>query len=394
MHLLETYALSTGSKIKKPFIIKKYFPIPFEKYITIQNSSGMPGKCYDYFQEVINYLLPSLEKENIKIIQIGSKDDAPLKNVINYQGQTNLNQAAYIIDNAMLHIGNDSFAVHMASAFETPIVSLYSVSSPEIAGPFWKNSKQVCLIPPNWKPSFNPNENPKKINEIKIEDVVNSCEKLLFKNKLTNFKTHFIGNKFNHTIFECYPDQIVPPNFSPNEMVNIRLDYKKINTLDPILHNLSTRPCSIITDTPLNLGPLLAYRKNLSMVIYDVTSNIDTNFIDYLNKLLIRSTIIFKKTENNQDLFDKRKYEIIDLPNVIEEIQENQEKEILNNDFIYKTNKIIMYNNTFYPSRAAAEENKPVHFNGKSLEQEVKLIENKELLKQDLDYFLIYEKIN
>ena len=82
------------------------------------------------------------------------------------------------------------------------------------------------------------------------------------------------------------------------------------------------------------------------------------------------------------------------MPNVIEEIQENQEKEILNNDFIYKTNKIIMYNNTFYPSRAAAEENKPVHFNGKSLEQEVKLIENKELLKQDLDYFLIYEKIN
>jgi hypothetical protein len=62
MHLVETYSLSTGSKIKKPFIHKKFFPLPFEKYITIQNSSGMQGKCYDYFQEVVNFVYEDLEK--------------------------------------------------------------------------------------------------------------------------------------------------------------------------------------------------------------------------------------------------------------------------------------------------------------------------------------------
>ena len=75
MHLLETYALSTGSKIGKPFIVKKFFPVKYEKYITIQNSSGMPAKCYDYFQQVVDFLLPVLNKENIGIVQIGGKED-------------------------------------------------------------------------------------------------------------------------------------------------------------------------------------------------------------------------------------------------------------------------------------------------------------------------------
>jgi hypothetical protein len=392
MHLLETYALSTGSKIKKPFIIKKYFPIPFNKYITIQNSSGMPGKCYDYFQEVVSHLLPLLEKEDIKIVQIGSKDDAPLKNVINYQGQTNLNQSAYILNNSLLHIGNDSFAVHMASAFEIPLIALYSVSSPEIAGPFWKNSKQICLTPKDWKPSFNPNETPKRINEIKIEDIVKSAETLLFSKSTIDFTTYFIGEKFNHPILECYPDQVIPRDFNPNEMVNIRLDYKKINVLDPIIHNLATRPCCIVTDTPINLEPLLVYRKNLSMLIYDVTNNIDIRFIEYLNNLLVRSAVIFKKTQNNENILNERKLEMIELPNMIEEIQIDKNSEFLKDEFTYRTNKILMANNHFYASRAAAEEKKPVNFSGHTLEQDIKLINNKELLKEDLDYLLIYKK--
>ena len=160
MHLLETYALSTGSKISKPFIVKKYFPLPTNKYITIQNSSGMNGKCYDYFQDVIDFLYEKLNSYGYQIIQIGSKEDRPLNRVINLQGQTDINQTAFILDNSSLHIGNDSFAVHMCSAFGVPLVALYSVSSPEIAGPFWKNSNQICLTPKNWKPSFNPNDNP------------------------------------------------------------------------------------------------------------------------------------------------------------------------------------------------------------------------------------------
>jgi ADP-heptose:LPS heptosyltransferase len=102
MHLLETYALSTGSKISKPFIIKKYFPLPTNKYITIQNSSGMNGKCYDYFQDVIDFLYEKLNSKGFQIIQIGSKEDKPLNRVINLQGQTDINQTAFILNNSSL----------------------------------------------------------------------------------------------------------------------------------------------------------------------------------------------------------------------------------------------------------------------------------------------------
>jgi ADP-heptose:LPS heptosyltransferase len=105
------------------------------------------------------------------------------------QGQTNINQTAFILENSKLHIGNDSFAIHMCSAFDVPLIGLYSVSSPEIAGPFWKNKNQICLTPKNWKPSFNPNESPKRVNEIKIESIIESIQttfKYKFKSKYSN----------------------------------------------------------------------------------------------------------------------------------------------------------------------------------------------------------------
>ena len=181
MHLLETYALSTGSKIGEPFILKKFFPVKYEKYITLQNSSGMPSKCYDYFQETINFLLPMLQKHGIGIVQIGGPEDYPLNNVENLQGKTNIHQTAYIINNSLLHLGNDSFAIHMASAFGVKCVGLYSITLPEIAGPFYNKKNSICLYPDSEKPSFNPNESPKRINKIKPEEVASACLKLLFK---------------------------------------------------------------------------------------------------------------------------------------------------------------------------------------------------------------------
>jgi hypothetical protein len=245
----------------------------------------MPAKCYAYFQEVINFLKPKLEKHGYDIIQIGSKDDRPLTGVIQLQGQTDINQTAFVLDNSKMHIGNDSFAVHMASSFDIPIVALYSVSSPEIAGPFWNKNNACCLVPPgNWKPSFNPNENPKLINTIKIETVVNAIDEALFKEKSFNFKIEFIGDAYTNDIFECLPDQIVPPNLFEGQMVNYRFDYTKNienNHYQALLNNLNIRPTAIITDKPFDIKGVLSFRKNLTKVIYNITNSIDLNFILY-----------------------------------------------------------------------------------------------------------------
>lgn len=399
MHLLETYALSTGSKINKPFIVKKYFPLPTNKYITIQNSSGMPSKSYSYFQEVINFIQPLLKENQIDIIQIGSEKDRALIGAFHLHGQTNINQTAYILSNSLLHIGNDSFAIHMASAFNIPLVGLYSISSPEIAGPYWKNDKQICLCPEgNWKPSFNPNEQPKTVDSIKIEKVVESIEKILFNTNTLKFKTKYIGNKFSWKILETLPQTIIPNSFFGKELVNIRFDYlENFQNLDATIENLKNRPCSIITDRSLEIEKLIPYLSQLKMLSYDITENIDIDFVNKLNNLNIKFNLIFKSEPTNQEDLNLRKLALIDIDKKIENITYSTEflQKIGPKDII-RTNKLILHRNKFFCSKAGLVENKDIQYSGQNFifEQKLEQISDLELLKEDIDFIFIYENID
>lgn len=396
MHLLETYALSTGSKIKKPFIIKKFFPIPFEKYITIQNSSGMTGKCYDYFQEVVDFLYEYLEKFDYKIVQIGSKEDKPLNNAFQLHGQTNINQTAFILENSKLHIGNDSFAIHMCSAFNIPLIGLYSVSSPEIAGPFWKNNNQICLTPSNWKPSFNPNENPKRVNEIKIELIINSVNKLLNLDFKDNIETLYVGDKFKHSILETIPDQVLSPESFEKQLLNIRIDFldRDLEKRDyqSIAQNLNIRECCIVTDRPFIIENMVPFKNNLSMVIYDVTKDIDVNFIEKMNFYGINNSCIFKIDESSEKELNDRKEKLIDLPQIIEEVKYPKiDNNIFNNKNIYfKLNKLFIANNKIYLGRYGYLNN--ILATNSIQYQKIVDTHLDDYIKNDLEYSFIFKK--
>jgi hypothetical protein len=398
MHLVETYSLSTGSKIKKPFIHKKFFPLPFDKYITIQNSSGMQGKCYDYFQEVLNFIYEDLEKAGYKIIQIGAKEDKALNNVFHLQGQTNINQTAFILENSKLHIGNDSFAIHMCSAFGVPLIGLYSVSSPEIAGPFWKNKNQICLTPKNWSPSFNPNESPKRVNEIKIESIIESVKTLLNINLSQNIHTIFIGQRYGNILLEAIPSIILPNTVFPEVPLNIRFDYiDQIEEKDYIstLNNLNIRKCAIITDKPLEIEKLFQLKDNIINLFYDITFNdIDLNFVNKIKSLGMKVDFIFNKSKNkNESALNSKKLELIDYQEIIN-IVENTDKpaEEIKESKFYKSKKILFANNNTYLSKAAYLENKPVNLDKLDVIQYIKDINNIDLLiEEDADYCLFYK---
>lgn len=398
MHLVETYSLSTGSKIKKPFIHKKFFPLPFEKYITIQNSSGMQGKCYDYFQEVINFVNEDLEKAGYKIIQIGTKEDRALNNVFHLHGQTNINQTAFILENSKLHIGNDSFAIHMCSAFDVPLIGLYSVSSPEIAGPFWKNKNQICLTPKNWKPSFNPNESPKRINEIKIESIIESIKLLLNINFSQNIETLFIGQRYGQILLESIPSIILQNNIFPEVPLNIRFDYiEQIEEKDYIctLNNLNIRKCTIITDKALEIEKLVQLKDKIINVFYDITfNNIDFDFINKVKLLGIKIDFIFNKSKNkDESILNNKKLELVehqDIIHIVEDTQKPTEK--IKESAFYKSKKIIFGNNNAYISKAAYLENKPINLEKLDMAQKISDINNIDLLiEEDADYCLFYK---
>ena len=78
MHLIENYSAVTRLAIHKPEIYLQFCPIPCDKYITIQTAGAMLAKNYYFFQEIIDLILPILQKNDIKIVQLGGKNEQKL----------------------------------------------------------------------------------------------------------------------------------------------------------------------------------------------------------------------------------------------------------------------------------------------------------------------------
>jgi hypothetical protein len=389
MHLIQKYALSTGSKIGKPYIVKKYFPVDAEKYITVQNSSGMPGKCYDFFEDVLQFLKPLLDKNNYKIVQIGGEKDKKIPNAIDLTGKSNINQTAYIISKASLHLGNDSFAVHMASGFDVPTVGLYGITSPELAGPYW-NNKKINLYSNKFKPSFNPNESPKTVNNIKIEEVVNACEMLLFGEKTLNLNSKYIGNRYIDQIVECVPNQAINPEFLKGSVLNLRFDYlDEITELSTTAYNLSQRKCAIVTDKSINVELLEKVKQNIEIVIYNVTNGVDIEFVKKLEKFGINYVCTVDKSFSDETVIEKRKFELMDFCgiNTFSSIPENIPDEIAD-DVFYKSNRMILSNGKIYNSRSAQLSDVPIMNQSSAIKYSS--IKNKKEFLKDIEYCFLY----
>lgn len=354
MHILETYSLLSSAKIDKPFIVEQFYPLP-DKYITIHGASGMPAKNWDYFQDLLDEIHEPLKLAGYEILQIGSKDDKKLEFCQHLLGLTSINQTAYILKNSSLHIGNDSFAIHICSANNIPVIGLYSISPPSVCGPYWKSSNQICLESKyDGKPSYNPNENPKVVNTIKLETIINSISKLL-NIKLPKIETLQIGYRYLAQIVELIPNKILNPKFAPEVIINIRADLLENLDENIILTNIKLRKCSLIINKEFkNLGALQSLKENLVMLFYDITDIIpDINFIEKLNNVGLKPTIVSRK--NNKEKMDIIKLDILDwnikiitqIPDE-EKIKEARHKIEKNNNVFFKSNRIILSDEKIY----------------------------------------------
>ena len=180
MKLIETYSRNASVETKNPPILPtQFFPLTTEKYITIQNSSGMDAKNYNLWQNVLNLIIPFLRENNIDVIQLGQGEVQPLNNVINLVNKTNFAQSVYILRNALLHLGNDSFACHVAH--NVPVVSLYGSTSVSVHSPYHFHPKSIFIESHRFgkSPSFQAQENPKTINLIPPELIAKNILSIL-----------------------------------------------------------------------------------------------------------------------------------------------------------------------------------------------------------------------
>ena len=398
-HLLETYSLQTGAKISKPFIIKNFYPVP-EKYITIHNSSGMGAKNYDHFQDVIDIIFEDLDRLNIKIIQIGGKEDIALDKCTHLQGATTYHQTAYIIQNSLLHIGNDSFPVHLASASNTPLISLYSVTTPEIAGPYFNKENAHCLSPEYGenKPSFNPNEIPKTVNTIKIEKIIEKIYQILKIENSKKIETLYIGNKYCQKIIDFIPDTLVSQNLINVAQINMRVDLLTRDVDENIIfRNLQLGKFQLYLNNKkkiIDINALNILKENINSVIFDVSDEpTDLSYIISLIKAGIRPIIYYRN--DNLNYFNNLKIDLLDfnLQFIKQEtdkkdanILENISKNITDNIFL-KSNRAILSNGKVYLSEAHLNQNESSF----SKICELKNIKNLQSLEKDIECLMIYK---
>jgi len=344
MRLLDTYATNTGSKIDKPFIYTKYFPLPLKPYITIQNQTPYDSRNYSYWQEVINLIQPFLSKADIYIVQVGTKDEKQLGGVINLLGQTNINQLAYLIQNSKLHFGADSLCVHLASSFDIPIVSLYSISNPNVAGPHFGNKDKHILLKGyerigNKKPSYSQVETPKSIDTIKPEEIAEGVLKLLNIEFPKMPETVFIGQDFNLKSFEIIPDQVLDLSSIQVENPIIRLDY--CFNEEALVSILSQRKSIIFTNKPIKKDIIEKHKRNINQLIYIIEENNSVNFVKLLKSNSISYTLLSFLPE---EILNKFKIDYMDYNLIVNRKHKTKEEtKISNVDNLYYNSSRTLY---------------------------------------------------
>lgn len=91
-----------------------------EKFITVHSQTTQDPKDYEYLQTVVDRLV------GVKVVQIGGKDDAPLRGVeLDLRGRTTPQTLAWVLSKSDLHLGLDSFPMHVAVHVDTPCVILF-----------------------------------------------------------------------------------------------------------------------------------------------------------------------------------------------------------------------------------------------------------------------------
>lgn len=392
-HLIETYALNCGLKIDKPYIYQRFFPLNAEKFITIHPNSKYQSKCYDYWQETVDAILPELSKNNISIVQIGTKEDQPIRGCLHTQGQTSINQASYIIGKGLLHLGADSFATHVASALGKKIVALYSNNFAKVVRPYWTKDSDGALFEPDRsikKPGFSEEENPKSINEIKPEDIAKSVLSLLGLNSEINWKTIMRGPKYNLANIQSVPNSVVNPKALGIESLIMRMDIEHNEYI--LSRQLSVCDCSVVCNKPIDLKLLESFRGKIRQFVYELDEKHDPIFASKVKRLGIDLILLNTLEEREANEFKSDYFDIGVIINKAKICSSDIErlKELDLKALYYKSKKFTISQGKIYPSIAGSRFEQPLS----SLTTESRQVIDDKAFWEDIEDFYIFQKLD
>ena len=352
MHLVEQYSLAMGARINKPFIETNYYPLPFKKYIVVENGADIKSRIYGMWSDVILEIKPYLNERDISIVQIGHKDSELIPAAFDLRGRTTTTQQAFLLKNSILHCSTNDFLLDIASSFDVPVVGMYGNTFAEVAKPYWGDKSKHIILESHRngnKPSFLAEENPRTINFINPEDIAYSILKLLNIKAKNKQKTEFIGDLYTTHILEAVPDFSPPQSFNPGIVINLRMDYKF--DLQNMVNWGSNRKINIFTNKVIDLNYLNAIKNNIVGIQQEVCTDLNTKYLSILNNLQIKCELFTK----NERALGKLRMKYFDYKVSLkkEKTRKDAENKIpeLSSDSFYKSNKLLFSNGKKYLSK-------------------------------------------
>lgn len=366
MHLVERYSLSCGVKIKKPFILEQFFPLSVDNYITIHPYTK-PAKTYDYWQEVVDIIHPILSAKGISIVQIGAKDEQPLRGCYTTQGQTTLNSMAYVIKNSLLHLGVDSCSAHFAGHYDKKMVALYSSSYVDTCKPYWGNPQNQRLIQADLmgkKPSFSFSESPKTINRIKPNEIAKHVCELLGLEYNFNLKYIRLGEAYNEVSLDFVPDALISQYSVNVGGIKIRMDYKYDENF--LVENLKLKEASIVTNREINPSILSAFKTKIKQIVYILEKDNNPDFVKNTARNGIPTLLTSYLSQKEINSF---KINYMDCGIIAPQNPARKEHYDFSStpNLFYKSNRFILSAGKVFPSKAAFENGLASNFYGPTI---------------------------
>lgn len=210
--LAEEYANHCNSKLGDYFIEKDYSILDsstlsihsegetdkIDNYITFHPGSGQgqwEARNYrDWAEVLVN--LKALFPE-LKVVQVGQEGDLEFKDLVDvdFRGKTTYQQLAAVQEKALLHLGIDSFNMHLAAALNVPLVAIFGCSYAKSTGPWYKEPEKAkfilleserksgCVDKACYKNrcAKNPHDGAAPINEIDAREIFQACAKMLIQ---------------------------------------------------------------------------------------------------------------------------------------------------------------------------------------------------------------------
>jgi len=383
MSLLATYSSYLGVlPLDKPNLNVQYFPVLYEKYITLHAGDGrIQSKHFDYWQEVVGLIKPALHYFGIRIVQVGGPQDQVVQGVDASYLTLSYAQSAYVQKGAILHCGVDSLAIHAASAFGKKIVALYSHIYKNQSPCNWSSPEDVIYLEPDRgdsHPPFGPVEYPKMVNTIKIEEIARSIFSLLNLPVDIKFQTQFIGEHYNLPIVEVIPDFFGESAELNGANINLRLD---LNFDENCSHAWAQRyVVKLITKQPINLQLLAANKKNIAQLtlLFDDKDSFSLEYVKEAKKLIPNLVLVGMKEENLSDTREKFfDWTVERMP-----VPDRSRVERLPKDCKFWTKKTVFSKAQRYASIAHWKMQKP--FDGQDF------VVDSESFCEDIQHFFIY----